>query len=370
MPGKVNALRLGDEACETFPRIYLDADVELTADSVRALVAAAAPARRAGLRAGAAAGPRRGRWLARRIHRGARPADGAEPGAGRGRCLRADRGRARTGLPDARTFISDDGWVHNSFQPDERVVVPEAVSVVRPARTVAGPPEAPDPGTARQPAARRGSAGPHRRAGSVWGTWSAWSAAGRSARSTPAATSPCSRPTAPCPGSAAVTRPGAATARPGPAGARLSACDAATYACNRAIFEFSQDSGPLTRAWPISPIRLRASGSSSRCEIRLGELGLVVGPARRRAASPAETRASRRSNETIGRDIAMYSMILFMVDTSLSGLIGSGERQTSAVDRYRSRSSSGIRPVNSTWSDRPSSRRERDHGVEACRRRR
>lgn len=51
------------------------------------------------------------------------------------------------------------------------------------------------------------------------------------------------------------------------------------------------------------------------------------------AASPAETRASRRSKETIGRLMAMYSRTLFMVDTSLSGLRGSGERHTSAVDR-------------------------------------
>ncbi len=36
-------------------------------------------------------------------------------------------------MPDV---ISDDGWVHNSFAPDERVVVPDARSVVRPARTV------------------------------------------------------------------------------------------------------------------------------------------------------------------------------------------------------------------------------------------
>lgn len=51
------------------------------------------------------------------------------------------------------------------------------------------------------------------------------------------------------------------------------------------------------------------------------------------AASPADTRASRRSKETIGRPIAMYSMILFMVDTSFSGLSGSGARQMSAVAR-------------------------------------
>jgi hypothetical protein len=32
VPGKVPALRLGDEACQVFPRIYLDADVLLSAE--------------------------------------------------------------------------------------------------------------------------------------------------------------------------------------------------------------------------------------------------------------------------------------------------------------------------------------------------
>ena len=36
-------------------------------------------------------------------------------------------------MPDV---ISDDGWVHNSFDPSERVVVVSARSRVRPARTV------------------------------------------------------------------------------------------------------------------------------------------------------------------------------------------------------------------------------------------
>ena len=36
-------------------------------------------------------------------------------------------------MPDV---ISDDGWVHNSFAPSERVVVTSARSRVRPARTV------------------------------------------------------------------------------------------------------------------------------------------------------------------------------------------------------------------------------------------
>ena len=63
----------------------------------------------------------------------------------------------------------------------------------------------------------------------------------------------------------------------------------------------------------------------------------------------------------------MYSIVLFIVETSLSGFFGSGERPTSAVDRIRATKSSGARPVNSTTSparacrgarpDRRSSRR-------------
>jgi glycosyltransferase involved in cell wall biosynthesis len=134
-PGKINALHLGDRACQTFPRIYLDADVELTADSVRALVAAAgrpgvlacAPAMRLDL--GGV------RWLARRTHavhdRLIAPNRAL---AGVGVYVLTEAGHARVfPIPD---IISDDGWVHGSFQPHERVVVREAVSVVRPARTI------------------------------------------------------------------------------------------------------------------------------------------------------------------------------------------------------------------------------------------
>jgi hypothetical protein len=54
--------------------------------------------------------------------------------AGVGVYVLTEAGHARVfPLPDV---ISDDGWVHNSLAPSERVVVPEAVSVVRPARTV------------------------------------------------------------------------------------------------------------------------------------------------------------------------------------------------------------------------------------------
>src|ERR1700722_5972108 len=37
---KIAALNAGDEACTTFPRFYVDADVELTPASIRAVTAA------------------------------------------------------------------------------------------------------------------------------------------------------------------------------------------------------------------------------------------------------------------------------------------------------------------------------------------
>lgn len=135
VPGKPNALRLGDAACHAFPRIYLDADVELDAASVRALAAAArtpgvlacAPVPRLDL-----AGVGR---LARRVHRVHEQLVAPNRAlAGTGVYVLSEAGHARVfPIPDV---ISDDGFVHASFAPDERVVVAEARSLVRPARTV------------------------------------------------------------------------------------------------------------------------------------------------------------------------------------------------------------------------------------------
>ncbi|MEV8513117.1 glycosyltransferase [Dactylosporangium sp. NPDC051484] len=135
IPGKVPALRLGDEACLTFPRVYLDADVELTAASVRALVAACA---RPGVLACSPVPEldlaRVGRLIGRvhRVHD--RMMAPLRALAGAGVYVLTEAGHARVfPMPDV---ISDDGWVHASFAPHERAVVAEARSVVRPARTV------------------------------------------------------------------------------------------------------------------------------------------------------------------------------------------------------------------------------------------
>lgn len=136
VPGKANALRLGDAACRTFPRLYLDADVAMSAESARALVAALAEP-------GVLACAPKPEWdltgaghVARRLHRV--HAELSAPGrglAGTGCYALNEEGYARVfPLPDV---ISDDGWAHASFAPEERRSVPGARTRVRPARTVA-----------------------------------------------------------------------------------------------------------------------------------------------------------------------------------------------------------------------------------------
>jgi glycosyltransferase involved in cell wall biosynthesis len=135
VPGKPHAMRLGDAEARTFPRLYLDADVEVDADSVRALVAAcAAP----GVLAAApqphydlgAVGP-----IVKRVYRVHEELIAPYRAlAGAGAYMLTEQGHARVfPMPDV---ISDDGLVHASFAPHERVVVRSARSVVHPARTV------------------------------------------------------------------------------------------------------------------------------------------------------------------------------------------------------------------------------------------
>ena len=60
----------------------------------------------------------------------------------------------------------------------------------------------------------------------------------------------------------------------------------------------------------------------------------------------------------------MYSGILIIVETSLSGLGGSGARQTSALERIRRMSSSPRQPANSTASAEAELGGERAHRLE------
>ena len=137
VPGKSHAIGLGDELCHTFPRVYLDADVRLSAESVRRLVEVC---RRPGVLA-CAPTPRLdldgvGR-VVRRVHRVHDQLMAPTRAlAGVGVYVLTAAGHARV-FPMPTDVISDDGWVHASFATHERIVASEAESTIRPARTVA-----------------------------------------------------------------------------------------------------------------------------------------------------------------------------------------------------------------------------------------
>jgi glycosyltransferase involved in cell wall biosynthesis len=131
---KAAALRLGDRNAHGFPRLYVDADVELGADDVRALVAAlerpgvlaAAPARVLDM----ARRPWPVRWYydvwtrLPEVRRGL---------FGRGVIAVGAEGHAR--LERLPGVIADDLAASLAFAPDERVVVADARVVIRPPRT-------------------------------------------------------------------------------------------------------------------------------------------------------------------------------------------------------------------------------------------
>jgi glycosyltransferase involved in cell wall biosynthesis len=132
---KIAALNLGDQTTQGFPRLYVDADVELSTESVRQLVRAlyepgvmlaeptleldltgASPVIRAQSRA----------WLMLAREKGAM--------VGTGVLALSAAGRGRFGLfPDV---IAEDLFVRNLFGPHEKRVVRSATSTVRPPRNM------------------------------------------------------------------------------------------------------------------------------------------------------------------------------------------------------------------------------------------
>ena len=133
---KSNALQLGDEAARDFPRLYVDADVELTTAAARALSSAVS---QPGI---LAAGPVRNlpmdgvdvrvRWYYDVWQR--LPAVRDEL-FGRGVVAVSASGHER--LADWADVMSDDLLLAMTFAPAERVVVPGAEAVIHPPRTFA-----------------------------------------------------------------------------------------------------------------------------------------------------------------------------------------------------------------------------------------
>jgi hypothetical protein len=134
---KHEALTAGDRAATSFPRIYVDADVELRADDVRALAAAL---RRPGV---LAAAPRRelvmtGRpWQVRWYYDVWSLLPGVRRGLwGRGVIAVNEAGHRRlAGLPPLQ---ADDLAASLMFEPHETVLVPGARVIIHPPRTFAG----------------------------------------------------------------------------------------------------------------------------------------------------------------------------------------------------------------------------------------
>ncbi|WP_027928123.1 glycosyltransferase [Amycolatopsis benzoatilytica] len=134
-PGKVTALRLGDEVLTGFPRLYVDADVVLSVNAVRALVAAldtpdivmATPLPQLELDG---VGP-----IAARAHRAwAHLPSVRRSGVGSGVYALDRRGHALAfPLPDV---LADDAWVHRVIPAAQKTVVAEARAAVWPAATV------------------------------------------------------------------------------------------------------------------------------------------------------------------------------------------------------------------------------------------
>ncbi len=134
-PSKAEAVRIGNLATDVFPRVHLDADVELTGAAVRELltplgherVLATAP-RREVSREGCS------RWV-RWYYDVWEALPNVEAGLfGRGVVVLSDRAQERVdALP---RLMSDDLAMSDSFAADEKLVVDSAVAVVRAPRTV------------------------------------------------------------------------------------------------------------------------------------------------------------------------------------------------------------------------------------------
>jgi glycosyltransferase involved in cell wall biosynthesis len=133
--GKANALRLGDPACLWFPRLYIDADVEVTGEAVRELVSTLS-------RPGVLACAPEPAWdlpgvpsIVRRVLLVHEALVGSRRGlAGAGVYGLSAEGHARVfPLPNV---VADDEWANRMFHRSERIVVREARSVVRPPRSL------------------------------------------------------------------------------------------------------------------------------------------------------------------------------------------------------------------------------------------
>ncbi|WP_051791700.1 glycosyltransferase [Amycolatopsis jejuensis] len=135
-PGKAHALNLGDESCVTYPRAYVDADIEIDANGLLQLGAALAETGALLAVPGVRLRTEEASWLVRRYLAAWQqlPAVRAN-GAGRGVYVLSEAGHAET-FPLPENLIADDGYVERRIGASRRVVVEDVVVTVTPVRTI------------------------------------------------------------------------------------------------------------------------------------------------------------------------------------------------------------------------------------------
>lgn len=134
---KPRALNLGDRVASAFPRVYVDADVELPTADLRLLVE---PLRRGEAEAAAPSFElvtSGATWWARAHHRVWQRLPQIRDGLmGRGVYAVSEAGRGRFGaFPD---LVADDLFVHGLYPPEQRVVVASSTVRVQAAATLRG----------------------------------------------------------------------------------------------------------------------------------------------------------------------------------------------------------------------------------------
>ncbi|WP_433380419.1 glycosyltransferase [Actinoplanes sp. CA-142083] len=135
-PGKYAALRAGDDNATGNEVVYLDADVEMDAGSLRALAAALAEPGVHAVAPERVVALERSSWLVRWYYDVWQELPGVREGLfGRGVIAVSPEGRKR--LRDVPDVMGDDLAASVAFSPDERMVVPGARVVVHAPRTVA-----------------------------------------------------------------------------------------------------------------------------------------------------------------------------------------------------------------------------------------
>ncbi|MFI2362296.1 glycosyltransferase [Promicromonospora sp. NPDC019610] len=134
-PSKARALRAADRVAGTFPRVYLDADVEITADGVARLAAAAGPGG-AAVAAPSRTMPRTGVTLPARWYYDVWEALPTVRSGLFGRGVLAVSREAAGRIAALPEVMADDLVLSEAFAPHERMVVADVAVVVHPARTL------------------------------------------------------------------------------------------------------------------------------------------------------------------------------------------------------------------------------------------